>query len=757
MTVEELNVVIKAKTAGFMQKMKQATNVTRQLSTSSKSAQKQADALRSKQEKLAESVSKAKLEQQKLINTLQKKITGTMPISEVQQLERQISTAEKKSATLAKTLDDMERKRELSFTAGDVAAVDKEMEPLVAEFEETNAKAKMLKKTLAEIKANPQASAEIQQLKDQIALASQKLKNLRGEQQRVTEEIAAQSNKSSAVVTQTAAKADKAVKRVNTSLKKFGKRIKELIKSALLFSVLTKALNTLKRGFSAIVKSDSQMSSSIANIKGNLLTAFAPIYSYILPGLRSILDVIEAATARLAYFTSAVFGKSISQSQQLAKSLYSTAQGAESTAKAAEKAAKSLLSIDEINTMTDGTVSSGSSSSSVSPAFNLPDADLQAYDEYKAKIKQKLAEIELIVAAFSLAVGSILLLSGAKPALGIALIAVGAVSLISAAATNWSAMNSQVSNTLQVLTAVIATFTLALGTVLLVTGANVPLGVALMCVGAAALATQIALNWNTMSNSVRSTLTVLTATIGGFLLAIGAVLALSGTNIPLGIGLLVIGAVSLGAAAALNWETVKNTVKTVISSITSIASAALLVLGVLLCFSGAGIPLGLGLIFAGAKGISAAAKWDSNVITNKVRDVVNGIISVVERGVNFIIDKINTISWNIPDWVPGIGGGKFGFNFKRVSIPRLATGGVLAKDDPQLIIAGDNKTQREIVTPEKVIYDQAYRAMKDAGGGGGNWTIIIQRADGTEEGRVDITAAERKNIRDGRTVISIGV
>lgn len=754
MTVEELNVVIKAKLAGYTQKIKQATKITQQLSSSSKSAQKQADTLRSKQDKLAESVSKARIEQKKLVDTLQKKITGQMPIAEVQQLESQISAAEKKSASLAKTLDALEEKREKAFTPAEVSSIDKEMAPLVAEFEETNAKAKKLKKTLAQIKANPQASSEIQQLKDKIALTSQKLTNLQADQQRVTQAITAQSNKSSAVITKTADKANKAVKKVSTSLKRFGKRIKELVKSALLFSVLTRALTVLRQGFAAIVKSDSQMSSSLANIKGNLLTAFAPIYSYILPGLRSILDIIEAATAKLAYFTNAVFGKSISQSQELAKSLYSSAKGADATAKAAEKAAKSILGIDEINALSDN---STSSSSSISPVFNLPESNIQEFEDYKSKIKQKLAEIELVVALASLAVGSILLLTGAKPALGIALIAAGAVSLVSAAATNWSGVSGKVEAVLQTLTAVIATLTLAVGAILIVTGVNIPLGIALMCIGATALATQIALNWKTMSDSVKSTLTILTATIGFFLLAIGAVLIFTGVNIPLGIGLLVIGAVSLGTAAALNWETVKNTVKTVVSSIASIASTAVLVLGVLLCFSGAGIPLGLGLIFAGAKGISAAAKWDSNAITNKVRDVVNGIISIVERGVNSIIDKINTISWNIPDWVPKYGGGKFGFNFKRVSIPRLATGGVLEKDNPQLIIAGDNKTQREIVTPEKVIYDQAYRAMKDVGGMGGNWTIIIQRADGTEEGRVDITAAERKNNRDGRTVIPVGV
>jgi uncharacterized protein YukE len=57
----------------------------------------------------------------------------------------------------------------------------------------------------------------------------------------------------------------------------------------------------------------------------------------------------------------------------------------------------------------------------------------------------------------------------------------------------------------------------------------------------------------------------------------------------------------------------------------------------------------------------------------------NGIIGIVESAINKIINKINTLSWKIPDWVPSVGGSKFGFNFKTISIPRLATGGIATR------------------------------------------------------------------------------
>ena len=91
-----------------------------------------------------------------------------------------------------------------------------------------------------------------------------------------------------------------------------------------------------------------------------------------------------------------------------------------------------------------------------------------------------------------------------------------------------------------------------------------------------------------------------------------------GVNLPIGIALLAAGASMLISAVAANWDWVKDTIKSILAAMFSIVSVATLVLGVLLLFSGAGIPLGLGLIAAGAKGIATAAAWDDNVVTKKI-------------------------------------------------------------------------------------------------------------------------------------------
>lgn len=86
-------------------------------------------------------------------------------------------------------------------------------------------------------------------------------------------------------------------------------------------------------------------------------------------------------------------------------------------------------------------------------------------------------------------------------------------------------------------------------------------------------------------------------------------------------------------------------------------------------------------------------KWNS--IKEGARAAFNGVIDVVERAVNGIIRKINTLSWKIPDWVPVFGGDTFGFNLRTISIPRLAEGGIVNSS----ILANIGERGKEAVLP----------------------------------------------------------
>lgn len=100
-------------------------------------------------------------------------------------------------------------------------------------------------------------------------------------------------------------------------------------------------------------------------------------------------------------------------------------------------------------------------------------------------------------------------------------------------------------------------------------------------------------------------------------------------------------------------------------------------------------------------------------IKKKFTDAVNGGITLVEsfinfiiRGLNVLVRGINKLSFDVPDWVPGIGGKKMGFSISpipEVQIPRLATGAVIPPNREFAAILGDQRKGMNIEAPESLI------------------------------------------------------
>lgn len=269
-------------------------------------------------------------------------------------------------------------------------------------------------------------------------------------------------------------------------------------------------------------------------------------------------------------------------------------------------------------------------------AVTLVSAAALNWNSISNALASPLSRVGLLVSGATLALGAILAFSGCMP-LGIALMAVGATSLVSVMALNWNGLSDEIQNVIAIITTVVSVAFLAIGAALAFSGANIPLGLALLAAGAVTMGTAIMPNWNDLSDNVQQKISMITTVVGGALLAVGAILALSGVALPLGLGLMAAGALSLGAVATLNWDFVVNSIKKVVSVITGILSGALIVLGVLLCLSGAGVGLGLAVLAAGLSLSYAAWTLDDNPITRFVRQMANSIIGLV----NGVIDAIN--------------------------------------------------------------------------------------------------------------------
>lgn len=101
--------------------------------------------------------------------------------------------------------------------------------------------------------------------------------------------------------------------------------------------------------------------------------------------------------------------------------------------------------------------------------------------------------------------------------------------------------------------------------------------------------------------------------------------------------------------------------------------------------------------------------WDalSSIIKtpiNVIIDIINGLVSAIQSGLNWVIDGINAaLSVDIPDDVPVVGGTHFGVDIPNINIPQiphLAKGGLAYQ--PTLAMIGDNKNARtdpEVVAP----------------------------------------------------------
>lgn len=119
----------------------------------------------------------------------------------------------------------------------------------------------------------------------------------------------------------------------------------------------------------------------------------------------------------------------------------------------------------------------------------------------------------------------------------------------------------------------------------------------------------------------------------------------------------------------------------------------------------------LGSIIKGAKGVI-------NGLISMFEGMVNGVI----RCINALIRGLNKISFNVPDWVPGIGGKKLGFNISeisKISIPRLAKGAVIPPNKEFLAMLGDQKKGTNIEAPLDTIKQAVAEVIAQMGGLGG--------------------------------------
>ena len=363
--------------------------------------------------------------------------------------------------------------------------------------------------------------------------------------------------------------------------------------------------------FSKAVGGDLANALDTLSTKGFTMTnqlgaSWATLIQTIQPILLELIELVRMAAEVITQFFAVLGGKSTYLKAVDASKDWATNTAA--GAKAAKEWKNQLLGFDEINRLDEMTGSSGGSGKA------LPDYS-QMFQEVAIStklidlidmIKKHMADLELFASGALLAVGLMLTMTGANVPLGLGLIAVGAYGLAQTLSENWDYLTGNVKRSLSTIMTIAFGAMFGIGAVLAFSGVNPVLGIALMAAGLLGMANVAALNWDEMPEKIRRVIRNIDIILGVSLLGIGAILTFTGVNLPLGIALMAAGAVFMVAAAALSDGDIVTRIRKTLAEILALVGPALTAIGLILLLFPAAWGVAIPLIIAGL-GLTAAS------------------------------------------------------------------------------------------------------------------------------------------------------
>lgn len=332
-------------------------------------------------------------------------------------------------------------------------------------------------------------------------------------------------------------------------------------------------------------------------MKNQLGSALASLLATIAPVVNQIIAVITRIADAVSQFFAAFTGGTYLKAKETFQEWGDTAS---SGAAATKEWKNQLMSFDEINKLTEpSNGGGGSGKNKIDPSKMFEDTPLDAWAK---KIHDSLALIEMVAGGMMLGLGLLLIFSGTNIPLGLALIAAGVATMVHAASEDWSTVPSELATTLHNIMLIAGMSLLAIGLVLALTG-NIPLGVGLIAAGVAGIITAKAIRWNLADENVKAQLTKMTRYASLFVFGVGLLLALTHVNLPLGLGMMAAGVV--GYATTVNWDFLGDTIDEKLKTIGNIIGGALMALGAIFLFVPGMSHIGIGLLLAG--GVTALA------------------------------------------------------------------------------------------------------------------------------------------------------
>lgn len=415
----------------------------------------------------------------------------------------------------------------------------------------------------------------------------------------------------------------KAMERMQKSANKFSLRLREVVRSALIFTVISQGLASLREWMGKVIKTNDEATAAIARLKGALLTMAQPLVNVIIPALTVFVNVLTRIISAAANLVSMLFGTTSDRAAEAAENLYDEANAVEGVGDAAKKAGKSLASFDEINKLSGENGASSGSGTQATGAI-APD--------FKSLIADELTSIvELFTGLALLALGAILTFTGTHVLLGLSLMAIGALAIADAVTSNPDAIKSMLLSSLGQALQIIGPFIAVIGVLLAVMG-HILLGIGLIIAGAGLWATSTAAgDEGDFVQNILTRLQEAAAVIGPMIAVIGIVLLVAG-KIATGLGLIIAG-ISIWAFSEVPLDGGSNLANEVVSALWNIFAKIgpfIALLGVILLFTP--LPgfrgIGIGMIIAGIA-LFAVGEVGMNWKTLST-DLTTGLLTILQ-------------------------------------------------------------------------------------------------------------------------------
>ena len=414
---------------------------------------------------------------------------------------------------------------------------------------------------------------------------------------------------------------------VTSSMTKLSSRLLRMAKRVFFFSVITKGLRTLKSILTSLTKTDKDFSNSLKQIQTNLWIAFSVIYTKVMPALNVFMNGLAKATSYIAAFFSALSGKTIKQSYDKANELYQSANADKLKEQQKDQIDKQIDAIqDKIDALEDENKAIEKNEQKQKEANKKT---LLSFDELN-QINTPDTENEQIAANDKIIDqlnSQLKALQAQKKALEDEISAADKLRETLTFPTMADTISEKIIKILHDLRIVIVGSMLIIGVILLFTG-NVALGLGVIIVALLMMNyTMQSFEWS--DQGVANIVSTLWATLIAAELVLGAILIFSGANIPLGIGIIVAALVQSYVLYEVSWDTVSQNVKNIISELGIATGVVLIAMGIVMICTGAHIPAGIFLLLTGL-GIEVAAvtiNWDE--ITSNVSTVLEAIAALV--------------------------------------------------------------------------------------------------------------------------------